>query len=156
MNPATRSVTWLITAGWILSACALAVTPLASPTVVADTPEAILTNAPTTIADSLATATLLPEEPPPFGVTLEFKTDFSKHSVPYSEILSGGPPKDGIPAVDHPKFVTVSEADEWLENVEPVIFFQIGDDARAYPIQIFMWHEIVNDSVNEVPVAITF
>ncbi len=156
MNTATRSATWLITAGWILSACAPAVTPLASPTGVADTPEAIPTNAPTTIAGSIATATLLPEESPPFGATFEFKTDFSKHSVPFSEILSGGPPKDGIPAINDPKFVTVSEANEWLENVEPVIFFQIGDDARAYPIQIFMWHEIVNDTVGDVPVVVTF
>ena len=90
------------------------------------------------------------------GATREFKTDFTRHSVPYSDILSGGPPKDGIPAIDDPTFVTVSEADEWLEDVEPVIFFQIGDDARVYPIQIFMWHEIVNDTVGDVPVVITF
>ncbi len=44
---------------------------------------------------------LLPEEPPPPGAQEQFKTDFSKHSVPYAEILSGGPPKDGIPAIDN-------------------------------------------------------
>jgi thiol-disulfide isomerase/thioredoxin len=64
--------------------------------------------------------------------------------VPYSEILSGGPPKDGIPAIDEPQFVSVEEADGWLEPQEPVVLVQVGDDARAYPIQIFMWHEIVN------------
>lgn len=140
----------------LLSACAPAATPLASPTAVADTPEAIPTNAPTTIADIVATAALLSEEPPPRGASLQFKTDFTKHSVPYSEILSGGPPKDGIPAIDHPQFVSVAEADEWLEDVEPIIYFQLGDDARAYPIQIVMWHEIVNDTVDDVPVVITF
>jgi hypothetical protein len=102
------------------------------------------------------TPTLLPDEPPPSGAAFQFETDFSKHSVPYDEILSGGPPKDGIPAIDHPQFVSVSEADAWLKPVEPVIFFQIGEDARAYPIQIFMWHEIVNDTVGDVPVVITF
>jgi len=60
------------------------------------------------------TPTLLPQESPPAGAG-EFKTDFSKHSVPYGEILSGGPPKDGIPAIDHPKFVSVNEADSWLK-----------------------------------------
>ncbi|MGH2522623.1 MAG: DUF3179 domain-containing protein [Anaerolineales bacterium] len=98
----------------------------------------------------------LPDEPPPAGASFEFKTDFSKHTVPYSEILSGGPPKDGIPAIDHPRFVSVSAADEWLKPVEPVVAFQIGDDARAYPIQILTWHEIVNDTVEGVPVVMTF
>jgi hypothetical protein len=86
----------------------------------------------------------------------EFTTDFSKHAVPYSEILSGGPPKDGIPGIDEPRFVSVEEADEWLEPREPVVLLQIGDDARAYPIQILMWHEIVNDAVGGTPLTVTF
>jgi hypothetical protein len=97
-----------------------------------------------------------PEEQPPSGAVNEFTTDFSKHSVSYSEILSGGPPKDGIPPIDNPKFITVSEADEWLEDVEPVIFIQVGDDARAYPIQILMWHEIANDVIGGEPITVTF
>ncbi len=105
---------------------------------------------------SPATATLAPDEAPPHGARVEFTTDFSRHSVPYSEILSGGPPKDGIPAIDAPQFIGVDEADPWLQPIEPVIFLQIGDEARAYPIQIFMWHEIVNDTVGGVPVVITF
>jgi hypothetical protein len=100
--------------------------------------------------------TLLPQETPPPGTTVEFNTDFSKHCVHYSEILSGGPVKDGIPAIDTPKFVTVGAADAWLRPVEPVIAFQVGGDARAYPIQILIWHEIVNDTVGGVPVVITF
>ena len=93
---------------------------------------------------------------PPAGATTEFSTDFSKHNVPYTEILSGGPPKDGIPGIDTPQFVTVNEADEWLKKKEPVIFFKINDDVRAYPIQILIWHEIVNDVVADVPVVISF
>jgi hypothetical protein len=101
-------------------------------------------------------ATLLPAESPPRGVENEFTTDFSKHSVPYSEILSGGPPKDGIPSIDEPQFIPVNEADEWLKDREPVVFVQVGDDARAYPIQILMWHEIVNDTVGGEPLLVTF
>jgi len=99
---------------------------------------------------------LLPAEMPPSGAAREFKTDFSRHTVLYAEILSGGPPKDGIPAIDSPQFVTVAEADSWLKDVEPVILVQVGADARAYPLQILMWHEIVNDTVGGVPLAVTF
>lgn len=102
------------------------------------------------------TATLLLNETPPRGAEFEFITDFSKHSVPYSEIFSGGPPKDGIPSIDAPKFISVDEADEWLEDREPVVFVQVGDDARAYPIQILMWHEIVNDVVGDEPLMVSF
>jgi hypothetical protein len=113
-------------------------------------------SAPVVNAHTGTTCPLLPAESPPSDATSEFKTDFSKHCVHYREILSGGPSKDGIPALDHPKFVSVKEANAWLKPVEPVIFFQVGSDARAYPIQILIWHEIVNDTVGGVPVAITF
>ena len=93
---------------------------------------------------------------PPSGAEREFETDFGKHSVSYEEILSGGPPKDGIPAIDEPRFVGVEEAGEWLEPQEPVILLQVGDEARAYPIQVVTWHEIVNDRVNGTPVVVTF
>ena len=83
------------------------------------------------------------------------KTDFSRHSVDYSEIMSGGPPKDGIPPVDDPKFVHVSEA-KGLGEREPVIGLVINGDARAYPLRILVWHEIVNDTVGGVPVAVTY
>jgi len=85
------------------------------------------------------------DAPPPSGAQAQFTTDFSQHSVPYSEILSGGPPKDGIPAIDAPQFVTVDTADGWLDPREPVVLVTIEEEARAYPIQILMWHEIVND-----------
>jgi hypothetical protein len=101
-------------------------------------------------------AALGPEDEPPEGAEAEFATDFSRHSVPFSQVLSGGPPKDGIPTIDDPRFVNVEDADSWLEPKEPIILFQIGDDIRAYPIQIVMWHEIVNDTVGGVPVVVTF
>jgi hypothetical protein len=103
-----------------------------------------------------ATPTFPPDESPPSGATSQFSTDFSKHSIPYNEILSGGPPKDGIPAIDNPQFVRVEEADEWLEPQEPVILFEINDDVHAYPLQILTWHEIANDVVGGEPVVVTF
>jgi len=152
----TTTMRWLIVVGLFLTACAPVTVNKATPTLAATAVESNPSSIPESIQAPAMTPTLLPNESPPSGATSQFKTDFSKHSVPYSEILSGGPPKDGIPAIDHPKFVSVVEADAWLKPVEPVIFFQIGDDARAYPIQIFMWHEIVNDTVDSVPVVVTF
>lgn len=84
------------------------------------------------------------------------KTDFSRRTVDLAEIESGGPPKDGIPALDHPKFVGVRTARAWLKPEEPVIVLRIGREARSYPLQILMFHEIVNDVVAGVPVAVTF
>jgi hypothetical protein len=71
------------------------------------------------------------------------------------DLLSGGPPPDGIPAIDEPKFLEPDQVD-FLDDVEPVMALQIGDDARAYPMQIMTWHEIVNDTVDGVPVAVTY
>jgi hypothetical protein len=82
------------------------------------------------------------------------QTDFGRHSVPLEEITSGGPPKDGIPSIDDPSFVPVAQAD--LPPQEPVMGLVIGGDARAYPLRILMWHEIVNDVVEGVPVAVTY
>ena len=85
-----------------------------------------------------------------------WKTDFSRHTVPFTEIFSGGPPRDGIPPIDEPKFTDFDEADRYLGRLEPVISFEINGDVRAYPLQILTWHEIVNDVVGGVPVAVTF
>ena len=83
------------------------------------------------------------------------ETDFTRHSVPFSEIRSGGPPKDGIPSIDAPRFAAASEAGG-LAATEPVISFRIDGDARAYPLRVLIWHEIVNDTVGGVPVAVTY
>lgn len=90
-----------------------------------------------------------------------WETDFSKHSVPLSEFQSGGPPRDGIPPIDNPRYVPQSEADAWLGSEEPVITVALEQAdgsilARAYPLQILLWHEIVNDTLGDIPVAVTF
>ena len=81
-------------------------------------------------------------------------TDFSKRSVDLEEIISGGPPKDGIPSIDDPTFVPVEEAH--LPHREPVIGLVVDGEAKAYPLRILMWHEIVNDEIAGVPVAVTY
>jgi hypothetical protein len=106
---------------------------------------------------SAPTETPIFSDIPPRGVQNEFPlTDFTIHSVSFDDILSGGPPRDGIPPIDQPVFVSVSEADGWLRPVEPVIQVAINQEVKAYPIQILTWHEIVNDTVGSVPVVVTF
>lgn len=86
----------------------------------------------------------------------DWKTDFSKRAVPLSEIVSGGPPKDGIPAIDDPKFESVEAADEWLEPRDPVMVVELNGEVKAYPLAILMFHEIANDEIGGVPAAVTF
>ena len=84
------------------------------------------------------------------------QTDFSKTSVPWVEILSGGPPKDGIPALSYSQFIPASQ-ETGIEGREPVIALELdGATPRAYPIRYLTWHEIVNDTVAGQPVAVTF
>lgn len=102
-----------------------------------------------------ATVGSLPSEPPPFSTT-GWTTDFTKRSIAWDEVLSGGPPKDGIPAIDQPTFESVEAAGERLAGQSPVLFFAHGAVTRAYPLDILIWHEIVNDVVDGLPVAVTF
>ncbi len=83
------------------------------------------------------------------------RTDFSRHSISYDEVLSGGPPRDGIPAIDHPKFAAIADVID-LAPQEPLISIQINGDARAYPLRIMIWHEIVNDTVGGTPITVTW
>ena len=83
-------------------------------------------------------------------------TDFDLRSIELKEIQSGGPPKDGIPSIDHPNFDTVEIAGQWVDPLEPVIAVNLDGDARAYPLKILIYHEIVNDEINGVPVTVTF
>ena len=84
-------------------------------------------------------------------------TDFKKTTVEnWTEVLSGGPPKDGIPALDNPQFVRASDK-KGIGAREPVITVEMdGAEPRAYPIRYLTWHEIVNDVVGNTPVAVTF
>src|SRR5712692_8697816 len=88
--------------------------------------------------------------------TSSWKTNFRNARIPLSELESGGPPRDGIPPIDQPKFLSPADAGAWLKDQEPVVAFEVSADVRAYPLQILIWHEIVDDEVGGVPVAITF
>ncbi|MEM7212414.1 MAG: DUF3179 domain-containing protein [Pseudomonadota bacterium] len=84
------------------------------------------------------------------------KTDFSRLAVDPAEVLSGGPPKDGIPAIANPVMIAASSEDK-LDPREPVMSVEAeGMPARAYPLRYLMWHEIVNDRIRDVPIAVTF
>jgi hypothetical protein len=58
--------------------------------------------------------------------------------------------------LDNPAFESVGEADSWLANEDPVAVVRVGDHAKVYPLQILIWHEIVNDEVGGVPLTVTF
>lgn len=74
-------------------------------------------------------------------------TNGIKHSVHLNEIIGGGPPKDGIPSIDHPKFISIGEASKQLSDSEPGVALEINNVSRFYPFQILVWHEIVNDTI---------
>ena len=83
-------------------------------------------------------------------------TDFSQYSYPLDEFIEGGPGKDGIPAIDQPNFDNIEQAEAWLDAREPLIAFTSRNEARAYPLQILMYHEMVNDEVDGQVIAVTY
>ncbi len=99
-------------------------------------------------------------EKPPRDWQREFpKANFSRHSVPFKEIISGGPPRDGIPAINAPRIVSVNDDNDALKSIkprEPVLSVAIGGSERAYPLRFLIWHEIVNDRINGKPIVATF
>ena len=79
------------------------------------------------------------------------------HIVPFDQIVSGGPPPDGITSIDNPKFVNVQDAgNNFMSDSDLVLGININGDIRAYPLLILVWHEIVNDKVGGIPVAVTY
>ena len=88
--------------------------------------------------------------------TGNWTTDFCNSQVDFSEILVGNPTKNGIPSVTDPAMESVDAAASWLSDRSPVIALEIEGEARAYPLAILMWHEIANDEIADMPVAVTF
>ena len=126
----------------------------ATPTPALPTPTTEATAEPTSTP---VPAAQLPEEPQlSTYMTFGWKTDFSKHSVPLNEIISGGPRRDGIPPIDNPKFLEVADPPDYMVDDEPVISLELNGEAKAYPLTILMSHEIVNDDVGGVPVSVTY
>ncbi len=96
------------------------------------------------------------ERPGRFHMASSWKTDWSINNIDYDDILSGGPPRDGIPSIDDPAFEGYESADQWLANREPIIALDLNGDARAYPLGVLTRHEIVNDTVGGIPIIATF
>ena len=83
------------------------------------------------------------------------ETNGVKHSIPLDKIKGGGPPKDGIPSIDDPVFAGVQNSN-FMSDSDTVIGLEINGEAKAYPIFILVWHEIVNDKVGDTPVSVTY
>lgn len=94
----------------------------------------------------------------PVGASLEseFNTDFSIRSIEMNEIRSGGPPKDGIPAIDDPEFASLEQNSQGLTDNEMVIAVSSGGVHKIYPLRILIWHEIVNDTIAGTPISVTW
>jgi hypothetical protein len=83
------------------------------------------------------------------------ETDGVKHLIPLDRIKGGGPPKDGIPSIDNPKFAEIQDS-RFMSDSDTVIGLEINGELKAYPIFILVWHEIVNDKVGDTPVSVTY
>ena len=111
----------------------------------------------TSTSTAWADTELLPAQDYPDSWSREFPNgDFSRSTIHFDEVLSGGPPRDGIPAIDDPVFVSLEEAAQRYAATEPVIGLEINGEAKAYPLQVLTWHEIANDVIGGVPVAVTY
>lgn len=109
-------------------------------------------------ADDLADARSALEDNLAF-VTQSWPTDWTNRTVGLDELILGvgaTEPRDAIPPIDLPDFESVTAAAQWLEDGQPGVLLQLGDEARFYPLAIMVRHEIVNDTFGEVPVALTY
>jgi hypothetical protein len=107
------------------------------------------------VASCMAVADVALAESPAVWRQQGWKTDFTRSAVPFGEIMSGGPPRDGIPPIDRPQFKSAPDVSD-IAAREPVIVFPLDENARAYPLRVLIWHEIVNDTVGGLPVAVTY
>lgn len=96
-----------------------------------------------------------PREDVPSALEDALDPSFPEPLIDPADIRSGGPPPDGIPPIDDPRFENAGAVD-WLGETEPVLAFELGGEARAYPLQVMTWHELVNDVVGDVPVTISY
>jgi hypothetical protein len=91
----------------------------------------------------------------PQGHSFHSPWDFDKHAIPVDEIMSGGPPKDGIPALMNPDYITAPKA-SFLRKNDQVIGVIVNGEARAYPLRIMSWHELVNDRMGDQPILVSW
>ena len=82
--------------------------------------------------------------------------DLSGAVIPAEEILSGGPPRDGIPALTDPRFESVRQASRWMRDDDRLLALEVAGEAKAYPLRILVWHEVVNDRIGDRDVLVTY
>ncbi len=156
----SRRLLLIVAAAITLAACGGAATPNTAPLPAGGTTEANSEEtkpppqAPTTSID-LTNQDIPPQLEP---MASRWKTDFSKATIDLDELLVGIPasdPRDLIPPIDDPVF-ELAEESTWVADREPGAFVAIEGDARFYPLSVMTRHEIVNDEIGSVPVAVTY
>jgi len=85
-----------------------------------------------------------------------WRTNTAKSLIGFDELVAGGPEKDGIAALEEPRFEALEESYGWLSYNAPVIAVVINETARAYPLAVMLWHEIVNDTLGGKQIAVTY
>lgn len=93
--------------------------------------------------------------PFPAGADQRNGFDVSNATIPVAEIFSGGPPRDGIPSIDAPKFIRPAGA-KFMRDDDIVLSLTRSGSTRAYPLRILVWHEIVNDTLGDEPIFVTY
>lgn len=112
----------------------------------------------TVAAETVDQVAASPVEQPPSGLDAARGADvigLPAPAIALDDLRAGGPPPDGIPPIDEPRFLRAGSVD-FLADAEPVLALEVGGEARAYPVQVLIWHEIVNDTVGGIPVAVTY
>jgi hypothetical protein len=113
------------------------------------------------VAGGPGAAPAQPQPAAPSGAGAQQKPDtlngfeLAKLAVPRERVVAGGPPRDGIRAVDAPEFVPAEQA-TWVRGADTVIGLALGGEARAYPTHLLEWHQIVNDVVGGAPVVVSY
>lgn len=146
---------WLLWLGWLIAGCAA---PTAGPTATlspAAGPAA-------TPGFTPAAGSALSCRDPFGGEEISFSpaewsgTDFCRHSVEFSELISGGQPRDGIPPIEAPIYETIDFASAWVEDSWPILVVAGSTEVLAFPLPILVWHEVVNAQIDGSPIAVTY
>ncbi len=80
----------------------------------------------------------------------------TRHNIPLDQIRGGGPPKDGIPSLNNPQFVSAQQGDKFLMSWDRILGVEYNGVAKAYPIKILNWHEVVNDRIGNKAIAVSW
>ncbi len=137
----------------VAAACGASVDDSAAEETTTEAPASTTASTPTTVTGEAASSAL---PAGPSALDEPGSAEFPEPLVPLDEIISGGPPPDGIPPIEDPVFLDVADNLEILDPAEPVVALEINGDARAYPVRALIWHEIVNDTVGGEPVSVTY